>query len=162
MFVCLILVRKRARKRKISDDESNPEDWKLHICSENNFPTAAGLASSAAGYACLGNEDTSSLFLLLSDPLFKKNCQGSLLPYVIFFFVLLVFCHYCNVFLFLILSLSHAHYVYHTPPLSFSFPLSFNLFFYAVLFSNSRVSLSLCLCFPLFYHWKFWLSYSTG
>ncbi|XP_055389943.1 diphosphomevalonate decarboxylase [Condylostylus longicornis] len=30
-----------------------PLDWKLHICSENNFPTAAGLASSAAGYACL-------------------------------------------------------------------------------------------------------------
>ena len=28
-------------------------NWKLHICSENNFPTAAGLASSAAGYACL-------------------------------------------------------------------------------------------------------------
>lgn len=28
-------------------------DWKLHICSENNFPTASGLASSAAGYACL-------------------------------------------------------------------------------------------------------------
>ncbi|KAL4235020.1 hypothetical protein ACF0H5_006658 [Mactra antiquata] len=27
--------------------------WKIHICSENNFPTAAGLASSAAGYACL-------------------------------------------------------------------------------------------------------------
>lgn len=26
----------------------------LHIASENNFPTAAGLASSAAGYACLG------------------------------------------------------------------------------------------------------------
>lgn len=25
----------------------------IHICSENNFPTAAGLASSAAGYACL-------------------------------------------------------------------------------------------------------------
>lgn len=29
------------------------ENWKLHICSKNNFPTAAGLASSAAGYACL-------------------------------------------------------------------------------------------------------------
>lgn len=28
-------------------------EHKLHICSENNFPTAAGLASSAAGYACL-------------------------------------------------------------------------------------------------------------
>lgn len=26
--------------------------YRLHICSENNFPTAAGLASSAAGYAC--------------------------------------------------------------------------------------------------------------
>jgi len=29
-------------------------NYPLHICSENNFPTAAGLASSAAGYACLG------------------------------------------------------------------------------------------------------------
>lgn len=28
-------------------------EWKVHVCSENNFPTAAGLASSAAGYACL-------------------------------------------------------------------------------------------------------------
>ncbi|GAB6021397.1 hypothetical protein CHUAL_004007 [Chamberlinius hualienensis] len=27
--------------------------YKIHICSNNNFPTAAGLASSAAGYACL-------------------------------------------------------------------------------------------------------------
>lgn len=29
------------------------DQWKIHICSENNFPTSAGLASSAAGYACL-------------------------------------------------------------------------------------------------------------
>merc|ERR1719233_2118422 len=29
-----------------------PTAWCVHICSENNFPTAAGLASSAAGSAC--------------------------------------------------------------------------------------------------------------
>ena len=40
---CLREIRKR----------SGSEDG-VHICSENNFPTAAGLASSAAGYACLG------------------------------------------------------------------------------------------------------------
>ncbi|KAF7265348.1 hypothetical protein GWI33_021237 [Rhynchophorus ferrugineus] len=35
-------------------DETLPHlTWNLAICSENNFPTAAGLASSAAGYACL-------------------------------------------------------------------------------------------------------------
>lgn len=36
-------------------DESLPKfsEWKLHIVSENNFPTAAGLASSAAGFAAL-------------------------------------------------------------------------------------------------------------
>ncbi|XP_058468264.1 diphosphomevalonate decarboxylase [Malaya genurostris] len=27
--------------------------WKVHVETENNFPTAAGLASSASGYACL-------------------------------------------------------------------------------------------------------------
>lgn len=31
------------------------KSWKIHICSVNNFPTAAGLASSAAGYACLAS-----------------------------------------------------------------------------------------------------------
>ncbi|KAI8790940.1 diphosphomevalonate decarboxylase [Biomphalaria glabrata] len=47
-------IRRRARKR-LSDSE-NEADLLLkhvHIVSENNFPTAAGLASSAAGYACL-------------------------------------------------------------------------------------------------------------
>ncbi|XP_040568668.1 diphosphomevalonate decarboxylase isoform X2 [Lepeophtheirus salmonis] len=32
---------------------SSFKNLKIRICSENNFPTAAGLASSAAGYACL-------------------------------------------------------------------------------------------------------------
>ncbi|XP_043287230.1 diphosphomevalonate decarboxylase isoform X2 [Venturia canescens] len=38
-------------KSALSKDEM--KSWKVHICSVNNFPTAAGLASSAAGYACL-------------------------------------------------------------------------------------------------------------
>ena len=37
-------------ENKLSD--KSVLNYKLHICSENNFPTAAGLASSAAGYAC--------------------------------------------------------------------------------------------------------------
>uniref|UniRef100_A0A1L8DZH7 Diphosphomevalonate decarboxylase n=1 Tax=Nyssomyia neivai TaxID=330878 RepID=A0A1L8DZH7_9DIPT len=38
---------------KKSGAKGDKYSWKIHICSENNFPTAAGLASSAAGYACL-------------------------------------------------------------------------------------------------------------
>lgn len=41
--------------KQIAENKSNKKSilaYKLHICSENNFPTAAGLASSAAGYAC--------------------------------------------------------------------------------------------------------------
>jgi diphosphomevalonate decarboxylase len=38
-----------------ASDEKLLQDlpYRFHICSENNFPTAAGLASSASGFACL-------------------------------------------------------------------------------------------------------------
>ncbi|XP_055755966.1 diphosphomevalonate decarboxylase [Salvelinus fontinalis] len=53
---CLREIRRLARKRR-SDGEADVDTaglyHKVHICSVNNFPTAAGLASSAAGYACL-------------------------------------------------------------------------------------------------------------
>ncbi|XP_026756530.2 diphosphomevalonate decarboxylase [Galleria mellonella] len=48
---CLKEIKQRAYNEKSIDDIFLT--WKVHICSENNFPTAAGLASSAAGYACL-------------------------------------------------------------------------------------------------------------
>ncbi|XP_075289521.1 LOW QUALITY PROTEIN: diphosphomevalonate decarboxylase [Opisthocomus hoazin] len=51
---CLREVRRLARKRR-GDGDAVPLSlsYKIHIATENNFPTAAGLASSAAGYACL-------------------------------------------------------------------------------------------------------------
>ncbi|XP_074957274.1 diphosphomevalonate decarboxylase [Phalacrocorax aristotelis] len=53
---CLREVRRLARKRRGDDAEDAAPlslSYKIHIATENNFPTAAGLASSAAGYACL-------------------------------------------------------------------------------------------------------------
>lgn len=50
-------VRRLARKRRSTGDgDALPLSlsYKVHVASENNFPTAAGLASSAAGFACLG------------------------------------------------------------------------------------------------------------
>lgn len=39
--------------KKLSNLDPQVLNYKSHIVSYNNFPTAAGLASSAAGYACL-------------------------------------------------------------------------------------------------------------
>eukprot|EP00047_Mylnosiga_fluctuans_P014303 m.37298 g.37298 ORF g.37298 m.37298 type:complete len:422 (-) comp5437_c0_seq4:139-1404(-) len=47
---CLREIRARLQAR---EPDSPLLAGKVHICSANNFPTAAGLASSAAGYACL-------------------------------------------------------------------------------------------------------------
>lgn len=48
---CLKEIKARALAEKCVSDDFLQR--KVHVCSENNFPTAAGLASSAAGYACL-------------------------------------------------------------------------------------------------------------
>ncbi|NXK98295.1 MVD1 decarboxylase, partial [Formicarius rufipectus] len=53
---CLREVRRLARKRRGGSEDAaalSLLSYKVHVASENNFPTAAGLASSAAGYACL-------------------------------------------------------------------------------------------------------------
>ncbi|RXN18057.1 diphosphomevalonate decarboxylase [Labeo rohita] len=53
---CLQEIRRFARKRRNTGDSTSDVSsvsHKVHICSVNNFPTAAGLASSASGYACL-------------------------------------------------------------------------------------------------------------
>ncbi|KAH8339638.1 hypothetical protein KR074_002918 [Drosophila pseudoananassae] len=54
-----------------------PLSWKIHVESFNNFPTAAGLASSAAGYACLVYSLACLYGISLNDQLTTVARQGS-------------------------------------------------------------------------------------
>ncbi|XP_016307296.1 diphosphomevalonate decarboxylase [Sinocyclocheilus anshuiensis] len=76
---CLQEIRRFSRKRRNTGDSTSDVSGvshKVHICSVNNFPTAAGLASSASGYACLVYT-LSQLFGVESEQLSAVARQGS-------------------------------------------------------------------------------------
>ncbi len=63
-----VLQQLRARAGDVRDEKGNVvveadtlRKFGIHIVSENNFPTAAGLASSASGFATLGKALATSL-----------------------------------------------------------------------------------------------------
>ena len=66
---CLDLLRQRAAV-----------DWGADVASQNNFPTAAGLASSASGFAALVHAGAQALGLELSlaeQSVLARRCSGS-------------------------------------------------------------------------------------
>ncbi|XP_017074430.1 diphosphomevalonate decarboxylase [Drosophila eugracilis] len=71
---CLKEVHRLALK---NGNQKVPPSWKIHIASVNNFPTAAGLASSAAGYACLVYSLSRLYNIPLNEELTTVARQGS-------------------------------------------------------------------------------------
>ncbi|KAJ3021914.1 diphosphomevalonate decarboxylase [Thoreauomyces humboldtii] len=68
----------RALRRDQGGDDEELVEAGMHICSENNFPTAAGLASSASGFAALTVGVASALGLTTSPAhLSRLARQGS-------------------------------------------------------------------------------------
>lgn len=56
MVRLISLLREERRKKELllnREEQEARSSWGLEIISKNNFPTSAGLASSASGYACL-------------------------------------------------------------------------------------------------------------
>lgn len=73
---CFNLIRKLITVQE--GDNSSKAKWKIRVCSENNFPTAAGLASSAAGYACLVYTLANAFGLVKEDlPSIARQGSGS-------------------------------------------------------------------------------------
>ncbi|KAJ1676007.1 diphosphomevalonate decarboxylase [Spiromyces aspiralis] len=67
---CITATRQLRAELESKDPSLAPlSKWGLHICSQNNFPTAAGLASSASGYAAL----VSALAKLFELPLSEED-----------------------------------------------------------------------------------------
>ncbi|XP_029347260.1 diphosphomevalonate decarboxylase-like isoform X1 [Acyrthosiphon pisum] len=73
---CFDLIRNLIKIQK--GENSQEVKWKIRVCSENNFPTAAGLASSAAGYACLVYTLANAFGLVNGDlPSIARQGSGS-------------------------------------------------------------------------------------
>ncbi|KAI8586251.1 mevalonate pyrophosphate decarboxylase [Geranomyces variabilis] len=71
----------RALRKSLQDaDSSLPviDSWRMHVCSENNFPTAAGLASSASGFAALTFGIAQALGIAERIPRAQLSCLARL------------------------------------------------------------------------------------
>ncbi|THH12460.1 hypothetical protein EW146_g7671 [Bondarzewia mesenterica] len=53
LAICISEMKRLRREMEKNSNEPKLSEFPVHICSRNNFPTAAGLASSASGFAAL-------------------------------------------------------------------------------------------------------------